>query len=76
MTEVRKLKILWKNLLGQLLSKFVSGLAVQNCNFFKNLKDCCRLSANDENWQALSPIPESPNPQTPKLGNWGVSIIP
>ena len=49
MTEVRtKWKIFEKYLLGQLLSKFVSGLAVQIVTFLLKMKDCFELLANDE----------------------------
>ena len=49
MTEVQtKWKIFEKYLLGQLLSKFVSGLAVQIVTFLLKMKDCFELLANDE----------------------------
>ena len=47
MTEVQtKWKIFEKYLLGQLLSKFVSGLAVQIVTFLLKMKDCFELLAN------------------------------
>ena len=50
MTEVRtKWKIFEKYLLGQLLSKFVSGLAAQIVTFLLKMKDCFELLANGEN---------------------------